>query len=340
MSTAGKRNSMADNKSAKGNKTKPTSRRAGGSAKPGTVGPRTGAPKRSPKTASSRAKPKRSAASRNARSSEAGKAQEKRERRSAALKLFKRTNKNTPAVFKLPSKKNTSIVFSLEEVREVLRSRKGEGSKAVEKKPAPAREPKSVIAQGTIKDETTTPESRVIGAASLADILGVEPGLGVKKSGLPKKKPIPRRFQKCHKLLLELRKQVKAGLEMRSKDTLKRSSKEDSGDLSNYSQHMADAGTDNSDRDFALSLLSNEQDALAEIDQAISRIHDGTYGICEVTGKPIAHERLEAVPFTRYSLEGQAQFEGSSRKGLQRRGLFPDSSVKNPAQFTADDSKE
>ena len=338
MSTAGKRNSVANNKAAKGNKTKPTSRRAGGSAKPGTVGPKTSAPKRSPKTASSRAKPKRTVAGGKPRSLKAGKAQEKKERRSAALKLFKRTKTNTPAVFKLPSKKNTPIVFSLEEVREVLRSRKGEGNKAVEKKPAPAREPKSVIAQGTIKDETTTAESRVIGAASLADILGVEPGLGVKKSGLPKKKPIPRRFQKYHKLLLELRKQVKAGLEMRSKDTLKRSSKEDSGDLSNYSQHMADAGTDSSDRDFALSLLSNEQEALAEIEVAISRIHDGTYGICEVTGKPIAHERLKAVPFTRYSLEGQAQFEGSSHKRLQRRGPFPDFSVEKSAQFTADDS--
>src|SRR5687767_6821154 len=54
-----------------------------------------------------------------------------------------------------------------------------------------------------------------------------------------------------------------------------------------YSLHMADAGTDTFDRDFALSIASSEQEAVYEIDQAIDRIRDGSYGVCELTGKPI-----------------------------------------------------
>jgi DnaK suppressor protein len=63
--------------------------------------------------------------------------------------------------------------------------------------------------------------------------------------------------------------------------------KESAEEMSNYSLHMADSGTDNFDRDFALSLLSSDQDAIYEIEEALKRIEKGTYGICELTGKPI-----------------------------------------------------
>jgi DnaK suppressor protein len=73
--------------------------------------------------------------------------------------------------------------------------------------------------------------------------------------------------------------------------------------------HPADAGSDAYDRDFALSLLSREQDALYEIDQALRRIELGTYGICEMSGKPIPRARLEAIPFARFTVECQSQLE-------------------------------
>jgi RNA polymerase-binding transcription factor DksA len=73
----------------------------------------------------------------------------------------------------------------------------------------------------------------------------------------------------------------------------------------NFSEHMADAGTDNYDRDFALSMVSSEQDALYEIEQALNRIRKGTYGICEMTGKRIEPARLEAIPWTRFSVEAE-----------------------------------
>lgn len=93
-----------------------------------------------------------------------------------------------------------------------------------------------------------------------------------------------------------------------------------------FSQHMADAGTDAYDRDLALSMLSSEQNSLYEIEQALNRIRDGSYGTCELTGKRIARERLEAIPWTRFSAEAERQLERSGaveRTRLGRREKLP-----------------
>jgi RNA polymerase-binding protein DksA len=79
----------------------------------------------------------------------------------------------------------------------------------------------------------------------------------------------------------------------------------------NYSMHMADAATDSFDRDLVLGLVSFEQEGLYEIDAALKRIEDGTYGVCELTGKGIPWERLEAIPWTRFSIEAENQIEGN-----------------------------
>jgi RNA polymerase-binding transcription factor DksA len=80
-------------------------------------------------------------------------------------------------------------------------------------------------------------------------------------------------------------------------------------DTLNYSMHMADAATDSFDRDLVLGLVSFEQEGLYEIDAALKRIEDGTYGIWELTGKSIPWERLEAIPWTRFSIEAENQIE-------------------------------
>jgi RNA polymerase-binding transcription factor DksA len=92
-----------------------------------------------------------------------------------------------------------------------------------------------------------------------------------------------------------------------------------------YSTHMADAGTDNYDRDFALGMLSSEQDARYEIEQAIDRIRNGAYGKCELTGKPIEPERLEAIPWTRFSARAEKQLEQEG--ALKRASLGPRDTV-------------
>src|SRR6476620_8584516 len=92
-----------------------------------------------------------------------------------------------------------------------------------------------------------------------------------------------------------------------------RRSRAEGSEASAFGMHQADAGSDAYDRDFALSLLSQEQDALYEIDEALKRIEIGTYGICEMSGKVIPHARLEALPFTRYTVECQAELEKRNR---------------------------
>src|SRR5437870_12199922 len=85
--------------------------------------------------------------------------------------------------------------------------------------------------------------------------------------------------------------------------------------------HQADAGSDAYDRDFALSLLSQEQDALYEIDHALKRIELGTYGVCEMSGKPIPRARLEAIPFARFTVQCQSQLENQSRASRVRQSV-------------------
>lgn len=115
-------------------------------------------------------------------------------------------------------------------------------------------------------------------------------------------------WARYYRHLLELREQL-----LRQMSGL---AKESAQELPGYSLHMADSGTDNFDRDFALTLLSSDQDALYEIEGALKRIEKGAYGVCELTGKPIPKERLEAIPWTRYTVQAQAQLE---REGSLRR---------------------
>jgi RNA polymerase-binding transcription factor DksA len=90
----------------------------------------------------------------------------------------------------------------------------------------------------------------------------------------------------------------------------------------NCSMHPADAATDSFDRDFVLGLVSFEQEGLYEIDAALRRIDDGTYGVA-MTGRPIPWKRLEAMPWTRFSVEGERRVEGNfppRRHRVLRRG--------------------
>jgi DnaK suppressor protein len=102
-----------------------------------------------------------------------------------------------------------------------------------------------------------------------------------------------------------------------ARDSLR--SRADGNEASAFGMHQADAGSDAYDRDFALSLLSQEQDSLYEIDEALKRIETGEYGVCEMSGKPIPHARLEALPFTRYTVECQAELEKRNRFQRKRQ---------------------
>jgi len=119
--------------------------------------------------------------------------------------------------------------------------------------------------------------------------------------------------------LLQLRDAMVDSMAGVAQDTLR--SRAEGSEASAFGMHQADAGSDAYDRDFALSLLSQEQDALYEIDQALKRIELGTYGICEMSGKPIPHARLEAIPFARFTVECQWQLEKQNKASRVRQSV-------------------
>lgn len=94
----------------------------------------------------------------------------------------------------------------------------------------------------------------------------------------------------------------------------RRESQEDGlQELSSYDQHQADVGTETFERERDLSILQEVEGELADIEHALQRLDDGTYGTCEACGKPIGDDRLDALPAARFCLEDQAAAERESR---------------------------
>ena len=232
------------------------------------------------------------------------------------------------------NKKSTPIVFSLDDVEELMAAKKTSEpvvKKSVAKKVTAKNTPAPKVA---VNDKPV--EKRVLGAASLADILGFNPKEKKTSTELVGSE-IAKKWKKYYKLLIELRAHVSDEINLHTADTLKHNVGDDSANTSS----PADSGTDNFDRDFALSLVSSEQDALIEIEEAILRIKDGSYGVCEITDKAIPAARLSAVPFTRYSVEGQAEHERNQHRKSNRMaagGIFGD--VSDAPKLVSSDDDE
>ncbi|MBU6401480.1 MAG: TraR/DksA C4-type zinc finger protein [Verrucomicrobia bacterium] len=162
------------------------------------------------------------------------------------------------------------------------------------------------------KGGNSGPRGKALGSATTAAILGKPVVKKVNKrvplSGI---KPD---WLKYYKILLDLRERLQNQMEGLARESAE--------EMDGYSLHMADSGTDNFDRDFALSLLSSDQDAVYEIEEALKRIEKGTYGTCELTGKPIPRARLEAIPWTRFTVEAQAQLEKEGALRQRRLGAL------------------
>jgi RNA polymerase-binding transcription factor DksA len=117
----------------------------------------------------------------------------------------------------------------------------------------------------------------------------------------------PAFIQKQRQRLLDLRDDLVDSMSGMTRDTIRNAP--EGSEASGSGQHQGDAGSDAYDRDFALSVLAKEQDALYEIEQALRRIQAGNYGICEISSRKIPQARLEAIPFARLTVECQAQWE-------------------------------
>ena len=127
-------------------------------------------------------------------------------------------------------------------------------------------------------------------------------------------------FDRQKRRLLDLRDHFLDQMQSVAQDSLR--SRAENNEASAVGQHQADAGSDAYEKDFALSLLSQEQDALYEIEEALKRIENGAYGVCEMSNKVIPHARLEAIPFARFTVECQQQLEKENR-GRRRWDTAP-----------------
>jgi len=205
-------------------------------------------------------------------------------------------------------------------------------NKPAARKPAPARSaPKSAKpapkakAKAVVKKKTDAPTA----GASVRRTRGkdvVKPGTAPRMAGRPmvieKWTPPPEIsrsvFNKKQRTrLLELKDSLMDSVSGMANDQLR--ARAEGSESSAFGMHQADAGSDAYDRDFALSLLSKEQDALYEIEEALKRLDGGTYGVCEMCGKNIPQARLEALPFARFTVDCQSEYEREVVSGNGRR---------------------
>lgn len=140
---------------------------------------------------------------------------------------------------------------------------------------------------------------------------------GTKPSAPPEPGKLTPFFKKQHQRLLALRDSLLDSMNGVARDTLR--SRADGSEASAFGMHQADAGSEAYDREFALNLLSQEHDALYEIDEAIKRLAVGEYGVCEMSGKNIPRMRLEAIPFARLTVECQSQIEKQNKLSRNRQ---------------------
>ena len=219
---------------------------------------------------------------------------------------------------------------------------------AAKKKPAPAKKPavkkpvpakksapakKPAVKKVTVKKpapkkapakKAPTVKAPVKKPVAIKKVAPVKPKATAKPSAKPVPKNLPPLIKKAvpqvklspwlvkqQGRLLHLKDELLDAMNGVGRDTLR--TRAEGSDASGFGMHTGDAGSDAYDRDFALSLLSQERDSLFEIDAALKKIQDGAYGLCELSGKPIPHARLEALPFARYTVECQADLEKNNR---------------------------
>ena len=189
-----------------------------------------------------------------------------------------------------------------------------------------------------IVKKNTPAKGKARASATSAAILGaVSSGPSAKNSKptfIPQRIKIKPQWAKYYANLLELRERLMHQMSGLAKETAET--------LPGYSLHMADSGTDNFDRDFALSLLSSDQDAMYEIEEALKRIEKNTYGVCELTGKTIPKARLDAIPWTRFTVDAQAQLEKEGALRSRKLGQLGtiDNSSGSDSEGADDDEEE
>ena len=223
----------------------------------------------------------------------------------AAKKVTKKVAKKAPPkapkkAAKKAAKKATKKVAKKAAKKVVVKKTAKKAVKKVAKKPA------KKAAKKVAKKVTKKPAKKVAKKAA-KKVVVKKAAKKVTRIKVPTKPVVLRGFaKKQHQRLLDLRDGILDAMYGVTHDTLKNT---DGMETGGGGMHTGDAGSDSYDRDFALNLLAKEQDALSEVEQAITRAETGLYGVCEMSGERIPNERLEAIPFARYTVGCQALWE-------------------------------
>jgi DnaK suppressor protein len=212
------------------------------------------------------------------------------------------------------------------------------------KDPAPAKSPKDAPKAAKLAKENGSIEAAKEKPAAKHNAHPVTTNPPNGKPAAPAPVELTPFLERQKERLLQLRDSMLDSMMGVAKDNLR--TRAEGSEASAFGMHQADAGSDAYDRDFALSLLSQEQDALYEIEEALKRIDLGAYGVCEMSGKPISHARLEALPFARYTVECQSQIEKQGKVTRARVpvtslfGLTDEEPTENEEEEPVSDNKE
>lgn len=137
----------------------------------------------------------------------------------------------------------------------------------------------------------------------------------VLKEDLPKKSNLPKaKLSEYRTLLIDRKRELSGNVDQLEHEALKTSRQDASGDLSTMPIHMADLASDNFEQEFTLGLIEGEQDELRAIDEALTRIEEGTYGLCETCSKVIPAERLRIVPYARLCITCKTKEEAEGEQ--------------------------
>ncbi|MDR2677253.1 MAG: hypothetical protein LBB26_01650 [Puniceicoccales bacterium] len=222
--------------------------------------------------------------------------------------------------------------FTLDDVRQLLEERAKRAETSVERTLPPEKiwshKPTTPLKPVATVSPAGTREKK---SASVLDILGFNPCEPQSVQPGHDHVNVPQKWKKYYDQLIDMREQLEERVSFLTKDTLEQGAAGDGGGLNMLGQHTADGAAKQVDLELALTFVATEQDLLNEVSDALARIAAGTYGVCQQTGQAIEAKRLAVLPFARFSLRGQEEYERARQAQIKKQRqvtIFVDSDEK------------
>ena len=185
----------------------------------------------------------------------------------------------------------------------------GKSSGRTKDKPVVVKSAMKKVSAPAVKEKNRRPVAPVRIQAVEEEPVVIPTAAAVPTNGRPRKNLAgitPRELEVFRDRILAKRREIVGDMSSMEREALRSGS---GSNLSNLPLHMADMGTDNYEQEFTLGLMEKDRKLLRDLNDGLAKIQNGTYGICEGTGKPISKARLEAQPWARYSIEYARKLE-------------------------------